>query len=919
MHSTVISKFYARHKSEKNKNGTPKNVAAEIYENIIYIGSRPGVDLTPVSEEILSGALDSSEESAEQLYAQYTKTSESEVNGLWGNFDVCPLRGAARLASHQIDKGKTVFQGILSIREDDAIELGYDQKKNWIYLARQAMPEIAKTLNIPLKSINWCMALHMEQGHIHCHYDVWNSDEEIRKPYVSQAQKQQIRETFSNIIFEQERLEHEQDETLQRDLLVSLTDKLSSAALGQLFHPETSYIPQGFLPEDIAEYIDKFHVLLKYLPEKGKMQYGYMPYKVKQLLDQFTDSALSLPSLSVPYQRLLNSCAKKRSNASANTPATEVSILKVKEDIHRRLGNRILMTCRQLIDDRERLLQQWEKHFPQSSLPAEDETFCNDLPFEDTFTDNSVTTVNSYAQDNTNTPKTAFSFIWSKEYKEGMKLLYDLEATDKSQALALLQAELAQNNILAIDAMAKLYDKGIYVEKCPDTAQNLYRKALQGFKTCLEDPDGDKVQYGTRYGKPLRPPSQSYLNYRVGRYYEHGLGTEANLDKAVECYQLAAGNMYADYALGSMYLRGKVIELTEKNKPEWLSKSAALFKSSANQGFGYAAYSYSKLAESELSLCVSNEEIEKYYKLAFQYFSDKLNTNPSDDLYYRIGTMYYSGNGVEKDSEKAYMCFLKAAEFNNKNAQYALGKTYSDSDSVHYNLTKAVEMFTLSAGQDNDYAHLALGRLYLNKKTVLWNPRKAICEFEAVLETQYSSANYYLGTIYSDKDSGLFNPDKAITHLSAACKEGNAFAQYSLGKLYLDETLPSHDFSTGFSFLNLAAEQNNPFAQIKIGCLYLWGHGRDLPKNEALGKYWLYKAMEQGNDTAKEFAQKSLNMYQNYRNKLVLGLTYRLLLDAAQIISSQKRQLSDPYAAIASKVKTRESIKDSKKKKDREK
>lgn len=368
-----------------------------------------------------------------------------------------------------------------------------------------------------------------------------------------------------------------------------------------------------------------------------------------------------------------------------------------------------------------------------------------------------------------------------------------------------------------------------------------------------------------------------------------------------------------------MYLHSKDPE-SDAGKQDILKKCALLYKQAADYGHGPAAYAYAQLAEKEPALNISPEQAEEYYKAAFSFYDNETSSPAAPDSYfYRLGTMYYSGKGVAADSERAYQFFQKAVSADNPFAQYALGKTYADQTSPHYNPERAAVMFSKAAHQGNGFAYLELGKLYLLSDSSLYDTSKAIEQFEAALDAQPVQANYQLGNLYCDKEAGCFNPGKAIHHLLAACQKGSNPAQYTLGRLYLDESLTCFQFQTGLTLIRQSATDGNPFAQIKLGCLYLWGHGSDLASNEALGKYWLNRALEQDNDMAKEFAQKSLNMYENYRNKLALGLTYRLLLDAAQIISSQKRQLSDPYAAIASKVKTRESIKDSKKKKDREK
>lgn len=57
---------------------------------------------------------------------------------------------------------------------------------------------------------------------------------------------------------------------------------------------------------------------------------------------------------------------------------------------------------------------------------------------------------------------------------------------------------------------------------------------------------------------------------------------------------------------------------------------------------------------------------------------------------FNLGSLYYSGNSVEKSYEKAVFWFTKAAEQGNLTAQYNLGIIYSNGNGIERSYKKAV-------------------------------------------------------------------------------------------------------------------------------------------------------------------------------------------------------------------------------------
>lgn len=139
-----------------------------------------------------------------------------------------------------------------------------------------------------------------------------------------------------------------------------------------------------------------------------------------------------------------------------------------------------------------------------------------------------------------------------------------------------------------------------------------------------------------------------YLEYRIGKMYQYGLGTEENLEEAVRWFHKAAkkGHIYACYSLAMLYLRGQGVERDYE-------RAYGLFLRSYDGGNPYAAYELGKLCEAGRGMVRNPEKAQNYYRAAFLGFINMEKKAKDDTLWYRIGCMYLHGIGTEPDEEQA--------------------------------------------------------------------------------------------------------------------------------------------------------------------------------------------------------------------------------------------------------------------------
>lgn len=112
-----------------------------------------------------------------------------------------------------------VYRGIISLREDDAIRLGYDKRETWEKMIKNNIQDIAKVLKIPFSRLEYVGVVHLKKGNPHLHYMFWDRSQRISKCYISTYQQNKIRDIITKGIYKEELKElYEQRDEIKKDL-----------------------------------------------------------------------------------------------------------------------------------------------------------------------------------------------------------------------------------------------------------------------------------------------------------------------------------------------------------------------------------------------------------------------------------------------------------------------------------------------------------------------------------------------------------------------------------------------------------------------------------------------------------------------------------------------------------------------------
>lgn len=463
---------------------------------------------------------------------------------------------------------------------------------------------------------------------------------------------------------------------------------------------------------------------------------------------------------------------------------------------------------------------------------------------------------------------------WSKNYKLALDYMYGNEQNksavirkDPEKAFEILSIESKSGNILATYDIGKLYDSQMLKSNDGDTlSQQYYSKAFEDFHKLLSivSMSDDKRDNWTK----------SYLNYRIGKMYEYGLGVTQDYNSAIEHYKLSE-NKYAYFALGNIYKYGSGVETDYAKAFDYYMRSL-----SSKGGMPFASYAVGQAYE-------LGQGVEKDLSSAHNFYAEALNglekvftKNHDDNISYKIGMMYLNGKGTDIDLECAEKYLLLSADSNNYKAQYMLGKLYQSDNKK--DLQKAEKVLIKGAENAQDKTGLceySLGKLYLSQER--YDKAASYLERSAAKDNYYAA--YTLGKLYQEQFNDNALAEKHLMHAAEHKDDVMGIAAYRLGKLYLS----FQEKRKALQYFIKAADKDNTYGMYAAGKILL-----DSRKSTEVSKgirylssaadkefepaiYTLGKYYSSFNNTkAKEYLKRSAFEYNDPNAQYILGKMY---------------------------------------------
>ena len=743
-------------------------------------------------------------------------------------------RVANEIANH---KGN-VWSHVVSLRREDAVRLGFDNSDAWRELVKRHISDIANAQRIPICNLKWYAAFHDTTHHPHIHLIVYSTNP--KQGFLTAKGIDKIRSAFANDIFHDDLQSIYQEQTLSRDELKTVS-KTEFESIVRKIHQG------GFVDPKLKNLVLKLNLQLQNV--RGKKVYGYLPPNVKETVNNIFLELAKDENIQQLYEKW---CSLERLKCKTYTQKEKELPALTDNKVFQPVRNMIIRTVLNMkpfdanteIEGSEPNDEYFD-NTPQSMSPLFDEA----EPLAETETDESAAAIKYYIK-------------WNDQYKKACKLIYgkDAKLNDFKEAEQLLLSESQRGNVLAVYDLGKLYSTDKLGERNEEMSIAKYTQALQGFLQI--EPNSKK----------LKP----YVQYRIGKMFCYGLGTEQDYETAFVWFERSTKqkNKFAQFSLANLYYYGSGVEKD-------LSQAFLWYQRATSQGQPYAAYSIAQMYRYGEYVTKDNDTAQRYYQQALSGFlkieSDDM---ANDNLFYKLGQMFKLGLGTDSDVTKAIEYFRRSAEMNNKNGLFEYGKALLIGEHIPQDADSAVKLLEKAVKLKNRNAKRFLALEYISGEHLEQDIEKGIALLTECADSGDVIASYRLGKIYLQGEIMPQNLDKAEKYLLLA--EDNEYTQYALAKLYLQEE--KYDIQKAVNYFENCAVKNH-WASYQLGRIYLFG-AAGLTKDKEKAVEWFTKSANDGN----EYAQDLLENMERYENAVLANTIFGLFANLSRCIEDDYTQ-----------------------------
>ena len=197
-------------------------------------------------------------------------------HGLWNADGKVPVLAHAmrEVAEHP----GNVWTPVVSLRREDAERLGYADAENWRALVNATICDIAGGYKIHPDHLRWYAAFHEKENSVHIHMVIFSTDP--KEGYLTKQGIRSIKSAFARQIYRQDLISVYEKQTEYRNTLQCDAHSVMSDLIFQMEHGTIQNEKLERLTEELAE---------KLQCTTGKKVYGYLPPRVKRIVDEIVD------------------------------------------------------------------------------------------------------------------------------------------------------------------------------------------------------------------------------------------------------------------------------------------------------------------------------------------------------------------------------------------------------------------------------------------------------------------------------------------------------------------------------------------------------------------------------------------------------------------------------------------------------
>ena len=472
-------------------------------------------------------------------------------HGLWNAHGKVPsLENAiAEVAQHT----GNVWTPIISLSRENAERLGYTDLKNWQELINASITDIAKGYKIRPSHLRWYAALHEKEKHLHVHMIIFSTDP--KEGFLTKQGIRSIKSALVSTIYRNDRLHIYEQKNEQRGLLRQEAEARMATLIEQMATCALQSDKLELLVTDLAQRLQEV---------SGKKVYGYLPPRVKRIVDEIVDELSKDERVAAAYA-LWQDLREQLCIDYNQTPPQRVPLSQQKE----------FKAVRNMVIRETLRLSEMSFTFEDDTMPDEPEP--EEPPASST--QSSARTIYQQAH-----------FF----YRKAKTVLNDADADpgEKAMALVTLRRLWEDGYTIAAHQLGKAYRDGLGSPIGRETAAEWFQKSAEAGNDCSAYALGKllleqgKFSQAQSWLQKAATQKNQYAQYRLGKLLLIGADdVSKDVDAAIRHLKdsAAQGNQFAQYTLGKLYLLGQEVKADHEEALHYLSQAAV-------QGNTYAQY-----------------------------------------------------------------------------------------------------------------------------------------------------------------------------------------------------------------------------------------------------------------------------------------------------------------------------------------
>lgn len=305
--------------------------------------------------------------------------------------------------------------------------------------------------------------------------------------------------------------------------------------------------------------------------------------------------------------------------------------------------------------------------------------------------------------------------------------------------------------------------------------------------------------------------------FAYGMCFLEGYGCEKNLEKAVKWLEKSSAGGYEPAGKQLQDLHKKKKTVSKKKAKDYRSMSKLELYQAGMQGDIQAALYFQKRAGKDTK--TEQDVFQVYQHLStmdvqdFQYMGE---------LQYKLGELYRTGSGTQKDEKQAYLCFSNAMELGYWKAYSRLADCYEFGKGVNKDIQTSIQYRMKAAEKGSVEECYEIGILYYEGVRIQKNKMEALTWFHKGMEKKQNTAYLYLCEYYlmREKEETIHTKSE-IMHALQTNAQKHTESAYLLANLYSNASAYQKAVPYYLTLLTLVSGNEKKEVKKKLILLYV--------------------------------------------------------------------------------------------------